>query len=324
VGVMLWEAATGTKLWEGVADPTVVHRVLNGQIPTPREIKPDVPEELERIVMKSLSHDREARYATAADLQADLEDFTKHKLPSQREVGALVLDMFAEQRRKMRTLIEGQIASLAAKKASDDTDSGLRMPTGSFLPTAYTNTLSEPPPRPAAPTAPPRARRSYGAWLSVVALVSVTGLLFAWRLQRETTATEVGRSAATGEVTAPVARPAMAEPVTSTVEKAAREHEVPSPAVVVEGPGDDALDDALDDEASASRARHDAKRRRASDMRKARVRSDALEATEQVEEVVSDAPTSPKPAQADECDVPYFVDASGIRRIKRECLSQAE
>src|SRR5690349_17441022 len=46
VGVMMWEAATGRRLWKGVPDLTVLHRLINGDIPSPRGIDPDVPEGL--------------------------------------------------------------------------------------------------------------------------------------------------------------------------------------------------------------------------------------------------------------------------------------
>src|SRR5262245_11824303 len=69
VGVMLWEAAAGERLWKGHSDATIMNRVLNGEIPSPREKRPDLSEELERIVMKSLSADRNDRYASASDLE---------------------------------------------------------------------------------------------------------------------------------------------------------------------------------------------------------------------------------------------------------------
>src|SRR5689334_22978828 len=68
VGVMLWEAATGKRLWKGVPDITILQRLLSGEVPSPRSIKPEVPEKLEAIIMKALSHQRDDRYENAGDL----------------------------------------------------------------------------------------------------------------------------------------------------------------------------------------------------------------------------------------------------------------
>src|SRR4051794_19400998 len=68
VGVMLWEAATGKRLWKGVPDIPILQRLLSGEIPKPRTVRPEVPERLEAIIMKALAHRREDRYANAVDL----------------------------------------------------------------------------------------------------------------------------------------------------------------------------------------------------------------------------------------------------------------
>src|SRR4051812_36002706 len=73
-GMILWEMLAGRRLFKGVADVAVLQKIVNNQIPSPMTIKPDVPVRLEVICMKALAHDRNNRYATAADFAADLED----------------------------------------------------------------------------------------------------------------------------------------------------------------------------------------------------------------------------------------------------------
>src|SRR5688572_10870906 len=75
VGVMLWEAATDSRMWSGMSEATIMNQLLNGELPNPRDIKPDVDPALEVIIMKALASNADNRYATAAELQADLDDY---------------------------------------------------------------------------------------------------------------------------------------------------------------------------------------------------------------------------------------------------------
>jgi serine/threonine-protein kinase len=118
VGVMLWEAATGKRLWKGVPDITILQRLLSGEVPTPRSIKPDVPEKLEAIILKALSHQREDRYETAAELLFALEAYLEEagERVHEREIGKLIVSNFEPDRAKIKGIIDEQ---LRAKPATD-------------------------------------------------------------------------------------------------------------------------------------------------------------------------------------------------------------
>jgi serine/threonine-protein kinase len=110
-GVMLWEAATGRRLWKGIPDLTVLHRLINGDIPAPRDIDPEVPEGLEKIVMKALALRREDRYSTSVELATALEELLDqiNDKSSLREVGKLVAKHFEENRNKIKGIVEQQL-----------------------------------------------------------------------------------------------------------------------------------------------------------------------------------------------------------------------
>jgi serine/threonine-protein kinase len=110
-GVMLWEAATGRRLWKGIPDLTVLHRLINGDIPSPCSIDPEVSEDLEKIVMKALALKREDRYATAVDLATAIEDLLERMgdKNSLREVGKLVARHFEDNRTKIKQIVEQQL-----------------------------------------------------------------------------------------------------------------------------------------------------------------------------------------------------------------------
>ena len=111
VGIMLWEAATGKRLWKGVPDITILQRLLAGNIPTPRSINPDVPERLEAIVLKCLASEREDRYETALDLQTDIDAYLEahEERSNARELGKLITRQFDADRLKIKGIIEEQL-----------------------------------------------------------------------------------------------------------------------------------------------------------------------------------------------------------------------
>ena len=114
VGVMIWEAVVGHSMWAGKGDIEILTNLIKGVAPTLREAKPGAPEQLIRICDRALAKDRDERYPTAADLQADLEAYlvsSKTDLSS-RDVGKLVAELFAAERASMRSTVELHITSL--------------------------------------------------------------------------------------------------------------------------------------------------------------------------------------------------------------------
>src|SRR5262249_44804410 len=63
-GVMLWEAATGQRLWKGANEIAVLHARIAGDAPRPSTINARVNEDLEHIVMRALAKHPADRYAS--------------------------------------------------------------------------------------------------------------------------------------------------------------------------------------------------------------------------------------------------------------------
>lgn len=77
----------------------------------PSTVNPKVPAALEAICMKALAVRKEDRYATAAALQADIEEFLLESgsRVTVRQVGALAARTFEDERAHVKILIEDQL-----------------------------------------------------------------------------------------------------------------------------------------------------------------------------------------------------------------------
>jgi serine/threonine protein kinase len=120
MGCVLWAFATGQKLWHGLPDVQIMRHLLEDDVPSPLSVNPDCDPEFARIIEKTLARDRDDRYATAMELQADLEKLCD-KLGSQvrqKEIGMLVAELFSEQRAELRRVVEAQLKLLESNEGS--------------------------------------------------------------------------------------------------------------------------------------------------------------------------------------------------------------
>lgn len=83
LGIVMYEMLTGRLPYVGNSDTEVAVMHMNTQAAPPRAILPEIPEELERICLKAMDSDIDARYQTAAEMLDDLEAFRKQSLAAQ-------------------------------------------------------------------------------------------------------------------------------------------------------------------------------------------------------------------------------------------------
>ena len=76
-GIVLYEMATAKRAFPGESLATIIGEILHKESKPIRELNPQVPEELQRIVVKTLEKDREDRYQTAHELMVDLRRLMK-------------------------------------------------------------------------------------------------------------------------------------------------------------------------------------------------------------------------------------------------------
>ena len=209
VGVMLWEVATGKRMWSGVQDAVIFRRLATGDVPcSPRAVEPTVPEELDRICRRALAVQADDRYATALELQQDLEAYlaAAGELATTRDVARAMNEVFADERQRMRHHVEGELGRVDRVPAALSLRTSNLRVLASF-PGARDSVEQTPTSQPSRPVAPPTAAAAPGAreitsdpppaytraagraapepsrlpWVLVAALAGCIAFVVAWR-----------------------------------------------------------------------------------------------------------------------------------------------
>ena len=94
LGIMLYELTLGKRLYQGKSDFEVLKQIVEGTVTPPRELDKDYPPELEEIVMRALEKEKDKRYQTARDIQADLESMVR---ADRLHVSPIALTRFMEE-----------------------------------------------------------------------------------------------------------------------------------------------------------------------------------------------------------------------------------
>jgi serine/threonine protein kinase/WD40 repeat protein len=88
LGITLYELLTLCPAFNDSQQARLIERVTHADPPTPRRLAPDMPRDLETIVLKAMAKEPARRYAYAAELAADLKRFLEHRPIHARRVSA--------------------------------------------------------------------------------------------------------------------------------------------------------------------------------------------------------------------------------------------
>ena len=98
LGVVLWEALTGRRLFRRDTELATMRAIVDDPIPHPAEIAPSIPADLDAIVMRALRKRKDARYASAQEMAAALERFAfSNEGFSPMQVAAYTKSLFAAE-----------------------------------------------------------------------------------------------------------------------------------------------------------------------------------------------------------------------------------
>ena len=286
VGSLLWEAAVGRRMWDGLSEATLMHRLAVGEIPKPSE-HGSVDPELEDIIVKATANNADERFANAQELQVELDRYIARagEHHTVRQIGAELGALFQDERRRNAELINR----------------------------ALRQSLPPPPGLAQAPTPTPISLEgdaaaaaisggSRGPWLVAGALVVLAAVGFlAPKLWRSPT-TEPSGASSSKSPPHPVSTLGQSE----NAQEPSQQREGPVPALD-SNPSVNALPSAPTNASSAPTKRG----------RGVPIRHGGL-GPQKPSPAPAETQTSPAPA-SDRCNPPYYF-VSGIKTYKPECL----
>ena len=94
VGIILFELTTGKRLYHERSDFDTLKKIIEGPVPSPRDLLPFYPAFLNAIVVRCLQKNPDDRYQTARDLHADLDAFGRD---NQLVTGTVPLSQYMER-----------------------------------------------------------------------------------------------------------------------------------------------------------------------------------------------------------------------------------
>ncbi len=117
LGILLFESVCLKRLFREENEAATLLRVGAADVPRPRSIRPDVPAELERIILKALAKEPDGRFATAAELQGALEQLlvSKGNVVGPAQLAQLMDELFHDRKR----IRDGQIREVAARPTTN-------------------------------------------------------------------------------------------------------------------------------------------------------------------------------------------------------------
>jgi serine/threonine protein kinase len=122
LGIVLWELLTGTPLFDTGTDAKTIDAVRSRRIEAPSVLRPEIPAELDEIVLRALARDPARRFPSAFDLSEALDAFLLERdtRPTSKTLGRWLESTFGAERAALKKAIsqgapvEGTLDRLAA------------------------------------------------------------------------------------------------------------------------------------------------------------------------------------------------------------------
>ena len=122
LGVVMYEMLTGVLPFSGESPISIALKHLQEDLTPPRQIEPEVPSELEMIILRTMRKDRSMRYQNAAELLDDLEEWLNIQGKNNYIKGSLInrLQSYEQQENA-----DGSTGYFDPLKSENGTESGI-------------------------------------------------------------------------------------------------------------------------------------------------------------------------------------------------------
>jgi serine/threonine-protein kinase len=106
-GSVIYEWITGYKLFTGENEMAILKSIIDGKIYPPSYFKEDVPEAVERILMKALDKDKTKRYQSAWEMQFDIDTYlaSSEFTPSNIHLSNFLKQIFGDEIEREKELL---------------------------------------------------------------------------------------------------------------------------------------------------------------------------------------------------------------------------
>ena len=174
IGIVLWELAMGRRMYKtDGGGEALLELARRGIVPELTGFDLPSPESLRRIVGRALAFDRSARYASAAEMQRDLDDYAigAKLVSSPLQIGDWLAKTFGEEILARRRARERAAAALERGALVEVEAIVARPPPPASSSTGFGVDFSLPPSQPELP-----ARRDRRAFVALVAILATMAL----------------------------------------------------------------------------------------------------------------------------------------------------
>jgi TonB family protein len=165
LGVVLHELLTGDRLFRGDTDIEVLEKVRSAEVAPPSRSNPEVPKNLDGVLLRCLAKDPEERYANASDLLRDLDSvlYSYTPAPGSADIAIYLHRLQAEETAvaEARAREAAQAQQAQAQTPAGGLDETARRRKSKAAPIRRTGPAPKPsePPTPASPPPPSKPAR---------------------------------------------------------------------------------------------------------------------------------------------------------------------
>ena len=122
LGVVMYEMLTGQYPYTGETPEEIAIKHINGNPVTPKKLNKNIPNKLERIVLKAMSSDLQTRYQTAEEMVQDLEEFRKEQVTEEMKSSIDGSDKGKKGNKQAKDFSADESSGSVQNKETDDVE----------------------------------------------------------------------------------------------------------------------------------------------------------------------------------------------------------